>query len=84
MSLLPIVSSFRFQSAAPLTPSSPPAGINELLELDDKRQQDCEGLKRKLEVERSTLKRLTKEEKEAECRKEIDPEAEKVFRLSFS
>ncbi|KAL8275176.1 hypothetical protein Esti_000926 [Eimeria stiedai] len=79
--MMPLACSFRFQSAAPLTPSSPPVVASEVLEMEETRQEECEALKRKLAVEAATTKMLTQEEKEAACRSEIQPEAEKVERL---
>lgn len=81
-----LCSAFRFQSAAPLTPTTPsrPASdINEIFNFDEKRQNDCNELKRKLQVEQKTIRKLTKEEKESQCRREIDPEAEKVHRIQI-
>ncbi|CDJ55948.1 plasmodium falciparum CPW-WPC domain-containing protein, putative [Eimeria maxima] len=76
------------KSAAPLTPPtpSPPAAsdINKLLSFDEKRQKDCNDLKRKLQVEKSTVRKLTQEEKVAQCQREIDPEAEKMEALTES
>lgn len=72
-------SPFRFQTPTQLIPNAALAGINDMLAFDNKRKEDCEELKRTLEVESSTFRRKTKEEKVEECRAAINPEAEKVF-----
>lgn len=65
--------------AASAAAADPPDKMNLLLNFDEKRQKECKELKRKLQVEASSFKKLTREQKEAQCRAEIDPEAEKVL-----